>query len=99
MLRITQSSTGADVLTLEGRLVGPWVHELRKTLSSARGQNGPLKIDVSDLTYADEEGEKELWSLHTVGVHFQGKGLFSEFLFKRLSIPLSSPEEGFDNTS
>lgn len=91
VLRITESTSDRVALKLEGRLVGPWVEELRKTVLRTVRLYKPLDVDVSDLTYADDKGERALRWLHGMGAQFRGKGLFSEFLFDRLNIPLSVP--------
>ena len=95
VLRITATTTDKVVLRLEGRLVGPWVDELRKTVWRTEGCRQPLEIDVTDLTYADEDGEKALSWLHRMGTRFQGKGPFSQYLFERLKIPLHSRQTAF----
>ena len=96
MLRITATTTDKVVLRLEGRLVGPWVDELRKTVWRTEVWRRPLEIDVTDLTYVDEDGENALSWLHRMGARFQGKGPFSGYLFERLKIPLHSRETAFD---
>ena len=89
MLRITVITSDKVVLKLEGRLVGPWVDELRMTVSRNNGCSQPLEIDVSDLTFADEEGEKALSSLHRMGARFRGdRAFYMQYLFARLKIPL-----------
>ncbi|HVO61725.1 MAG TPA: hypothetical protein VMT53_12375 [Terriglobales bacterium] len=88
MLRITAITSDKVVVKLEGRLVGPWVRELKKTILRTNGRCQPLEIDVSDLTFADEKGERALRWLHRMGAHFQGKEPFAEYLFQRLKIPL-----------
>ena len=90
MLRITATTTDKVVLKIEGRLVGPWVDELKRTVWRSDGSSERLEIDVKDLTFADDEGEKTLSWLHNIGARFQGRGLFSEYLFERLNIPLHS---------
>jgi hypothetical protein len=65
MLRITQSRTTEEtcVLTLEGRLHGPWVDELRRVTTALAGQR--LALDLSGLTFVDAPGEcllRDLWS-------------------------------------
>lgn len=99
MLRITAITSDKKlVLKLEGRLAGPWVDELRKTvLLSAWCQ--PLEIDVSSLTFADDEGEQSLSWLHRMGASFRGKGPFPHYLFERLKIPLLSLQAEFDERS
>jgi hypothetical protein len=95
VLRITATTTDKVVLKIEGRLVGPWVDELRETVWRRNGWRQPLEIDVADLTYVDEDGEKTLSWLYSMGARFQGKSPFSEFLFERLKIPLHSSLTGF----
>ena len=85
------------VLRLEGRLVGPWVDELRKTITGAEVLSLPLEIDVWDLTYADLDGEKALSQLHRRGARFKGKSPYAEYLFQRLRIPLFSRQAGPDD--
>jgi hypothetical protein len=104
MLRITTITTDKVVLKLEGKLAGPWVDELMKTVLRTDPRRPPLEIDVWDLTYADINGEKALRWLHRMGVHFKGKGMFSEYLFHELKIPLcsrqtNSPEVTVDEAS
>ena len=88
VLRITATTADNIVLKLEGRLVGPWVDEFREIVLRTEGCSRLLGIDVSALTYADEEGAAVLHWLHKQGTRFEGKGPFSEYLFKRLRIPL-----------
>ena len=96
MLRITASGSDRVILKLEGRLVGPWVDELRDTVWRTNGWRRPLQVDVADLTFADKDGEDALSWLHRMGARFHGKGPFSGYLFERLKIPLHSrqPETG-----
>ncbi len=89
MLRITATTTDKVVLKLEGRLAGPWVDELREMVFRLNGWRKPLEIDVSNLTFADEDGEKALCWLHRMDARFVGRGSVSEYMFERLEIPLS----------
>jgi hypothetical protein len=89
VLRITKTASDNEtVVKLEGRLAGPWVDELRKTVSLTDSW-GQLKIDVSGLTFAEDEGEKALAWLHSIGARFFGEGPFPHYLFERLNIPLA----------
>jgi hypothetical protein len=96
VLRITTTAADKVLMKLEGRLVGPWVDVLRKDVFQTGAWARPLAVDVSDLTFADEDGESALSWLHRMGARFQGKGSFSEYLFERLNIPLFSREAKFD---
>jgi anti-anti-sigma regulatory factor len=70
MLRIT-THTAADMLTfqVEGRLVGPWVTELRdcwqKTVAS-RGQR-VARVDLRAVTFVDAAGRELLADLYRQG--------------------------------
>jgi hypothetical protein len=90
VLRITVIPNETVGLKLEGRLVGPWVDELKNTVRRMNDWRKPLEIDVADLTFADEDGENVLAWLHGMGAHFKGKGPFSGYLLERLKIPLFS---------
>jgi len=95
VLRITATTTDKVVLRLEGRLVGPWVDELRQAVWRTSGWRQRLDIDVTDLTYVDEDGEQALSWLHRMGARFHGKGPFSQYMFERLKIPLHSRQTAF----
>jgi len=99
VLRITVTTSDEKIfLKLEGRLAGPWVDELKKTVLSTDAWCQPLEIDVSGLTFAEDEGEQILSRLHRMGARFQGKGPFPEYLCDRLKIPLSHQETVNHNT-
>lgn len=90
VLRITLSTSDKVTLKLEGRLVGPWVDELRAAVLRTSGSRMPLELDVGDLTFADDDGEQALLWLYRMGAQFRGDGSFSDYLCKRLAIPLLS---------
>lgn len=95
MLRITVlTSEKKVVLKLEGRLAGPWVDELRRTVVAGAWCQ-PLELEVSSLTFVDEDGEQALSWLHRMGARFRGEGPLPHYLFERLKIPLSSPQPEF----
>lgn len=96
VLRITATTGDKVVLKLEGRLVGPWVDELRQAVWRTSGWRQRMEIDVTDLTYVDEDGEKALSWLHRMGARFRGQGPFPEYLFERLKIPLHSRQTTFN---
>jgi anti-anti-sigma regulatory factor len=69
MLRITTHST-AESLTfqLEGRLVGPWVKELRDCWQRTAGDGKrAVRIDLRAVTYVDAAGEELLADLYRQG--------------------------------
>ena len=71
MLRITTHST-ADALTfqLEGRLVGPWLRELRDCWRrTPRDGKRAIHIDLRAVTYVDAAGEELLADLYRHGAN------------------------------
>ena len=56
MLRITiADETSEQRWTLQGRLSGPWVAQLKSNWERSHGKNGNCKcvVDVSDVTFVD----------------------------------------------
>ena len=74
MLRISQLTPplGRARLVLEGRLVGPWVAELRGAATAATAAAGlglgDLDLDVAGVTFADDDGVAALRDLRGAGV-------------------------------
>jgi ABC-type transporter Mla MlaB component len=58
MLRITEEKAqdNAMVLRLEGRLAGEWVTLLRDCCESWRQSNYHLTLELSEVTFADQQG-------------------------------------------
>ena len=58
MLRISIISESDQVIAyhLEGRLVGPWVDELRRIGDDALAQNKALTLDLEGVRFADHQG-------------------------------------------
>lgn len=68
MLRITRSDSGGGVvLLLEGKLLEPWVDELRATIERAGGTT-PVVLDLVGLRFADSVGALLLATLQRRGV-------------------------------
>ena len=59
MLKITPGdfpSDGRQRFLLAGRLVGPWVDELRQTCEDILAAGGAVTLDFSQVTYVDSAG-------------------------------------------
>jgi len=82
MLRICHSQQW----TLCGQLAGPWVQELRSCWEHARGiaAGSASLVDLSDVTFIDEEGEKLLSEMRTAGVEFVATGVETRHLLENL---------------
>ena len=68
MLRITQVDAADRVptLRLEGKLCGPWVEELLRVCAPSAA--GPIRLDLSAVTYVDRAGLDLLRALLRRGV-------------------------------
>jgi hypothetical protein len=45
-----------EILKLEGKLQGPWVDEAHDAYAFSAAQPSRIRLDLSGLTFADEEG-------------------------------------------
>jgi hypothetical protein len=84
MLRISviDSSDKAARLRLEGRLVGPWVGELRKSCESLLSRGGRLTLDLEGVSFIDREGITLLRSLNGIQVNLANASPFVAELLK-----------------
>ena len=73
MLRITvvESSSESARLRVEGRLVGRWVEELRRSYEvHALNAGIRLTLDLGDVSFVDDAGIELLKQLHSCRVTF-----------------------------
>jgi ABC-type transporter Mla MlaB component len=70
MLKISQAgkSKHSVTLKLEGRVVGPWVGELLRVCETLLTDGLALKLDLTDVTFADANGVALLSSFKTRGM-------------------------------
>ncbi len=83
MLRITRL-TGADsaqTIKLEGKLLGPWVDEVRAVCAQAMARSGRTRLDLAEVTFADAAGVELLRELIRQGVEISAcSGYVAELL-------------------
>jgi ABC-type transporter Mla MlaB component len=87
MLRITIAETATEQKwTLEGRLVGPWVGELRTSWKSRhRAQNGrTCTVDLSEVTCIDKSGVRLLRTMTKEGTRFIATGIYTKHVLEQL---------------
>jgi len=74
-------------LVVEGRLIEPWVAELRTTWKNAtRDLDGrKLAIDLSSLTVISREGEDAILDLMKQGAKFSCSGILTRHVLKGLA--------------
>lgn len=69
MLKTEMENWGGTVtLRLAGRIIGPWVNELRQICEPLLSDGSRLALDLAEVSYADEDGAMLLASLGKRGV-------------------------------
>ena len=70
MLRISAPEVAADgtKLSLDGKLVGPWVNKLRRLYEPLLAKGGQIQIDCGDVCSVEWDGIALMKMLQTDGV-------------------------------
>ena len=93
-LRITVHEQDSLIkLTLEGRLVGPWVAELCKAWRETAPRLGSkrLFLDLRDLTFINEEGKQVLREIvRQTSTEISASTPFTKYLAQEISTPKTS---------
>jgi hypothetical protein len=87
MLRISVIDSRTERrLVLEGKLVGPWVAELRNASKATREEiaDRALVVDVKNVCVISEEGEDALFELMSEGAMFRCSGVFTKHVIQEL---------------
>jgi hypothetical protein len=87
MLRINYVQTETERRwTLCGQLRGPWVEELAGCWRQLRGNDGGSRsvVDLTDVTFIDESGERLLSEMRSQGVEFVAAGVDTKHLLEDL---------------
>lgn len=84
MLRMTtiQTDPHTTTLFLEGRIVGSWVEELTRECEQKLSQAERIILDVSQVSFVDDNGVEVLKNLRQNRVHLTGCSLFLDELLK-----------------
>jgi hypothetical protein len=86
MLRITVQGGGAPWrLHLAGRLEGAWVAETENTWRSAPVSGRRVEVDLRDVTWIDESGQRLLQAMNQAGASFIAKGVAMEALVEEIT--------------
>jgi len=74
MLLITdmRESHGTCRMELQGRLIGPWVNELRRVAGGATPRCSRVVLDLSALSFVDGHGAALLRELAAKGIGLEG---------------------------
>ncbi len=87
MLRITINDEHEEQRwTLQGRLSGPWVSQLKSSWEKSHASNGIRKcvVDVSSVTFVDLEGERVLATMVKDGAEFIATGVYTKHILEVL---------------
>lgn len=55
-IHIHNAGNGSTMLVLEGRVIGPWVEELRRSCERILAQQAGFVLDLSDVSFVGPEG-------------------------------------------
>jgi anti-anti-sigma regulatory factor len=86
VLRITIDETPTEKRwILQGRLVGLWVSELRRTWKKTdrSESNRPCVVDLNDVTFIDEKGVRLLRAMSKQGAQFVTTGIYIKHVLQQ----------------
>ena len=87
MLKITMTETPAERRWIvQGRLVGPWVSELRtawKRTHTSRDSRVCI-IDLNEVTFIDKDGERLLRALAKKGAQLIATGVYVQHVLEQV---------------
>lgn len=87
MLKITLlRESEPPTLKLEGKLTGPWVHELEHSWNEflKEGLTRPVQVDLSDVTFISCEGKSLLNSMSQQGADLRSRTLMTQFILSQI---------------
>jgi hypothetical protein len=80
LLRISETEgDGITTVHLEGSLLSAWVDEVRSVIAR-RAASGPLRVDLTELGYADAAGIELLRALRVQGIEIASSSPYSSAL-------------------
>jgi hypothetical protein len=100
-MKITVTETpGERRWIVQGRLVGPWVSELRATWRrwGSRDKRTCI-IDLNDVTFIDKAGERLLRAMSKKGARLIANGMYIKYLLEHLENSRIPPAERMGRNS
>jgi hypothetical protein len=85
VLRITRTETPAEEKWIQqGRLVGLWVGELRRSWRKSHRADANLRcvVDLNEVTFIDEDGETFGRTMSKEGAQFIATGIYIKHLLQ-----------------
>ncbi len=88
MLRITITNGERAVLTVEGRLAGPWVDELARVWSAVAEEHAATTITVrlAAVTFVDAAGKALCRQIHAAGATLEASGCMTRALVDEITV-------------
>lgn len=84
MLKITrQDDVSHTVFTLEGKLAGPWVDELKGCWEKAGGDR-PIRILLCAVTFVDAGGKGLLTEMYRRGAELVAEGCMTKAIVEEI---------------
>ena len=96
MLKITSRvDAGVVVFELEGKLAGPWVKALEEMWGTAGStqQIYPLRVDLSSVTFIDQEGKDLLRRMYIEGAKLVTTGCLNKCIVESIMLSRSLEED------
>lgn len=62
---VANGTNRATTVRLAGRLIGPWVEELRRACEPVLAKGDVLALDMSEVSFVDQAGVELLWRLRS----------------------------------
>jgi len=87
VLKITMTETPAERRwVVQGRLVGPWVSELRTTWKRTHRSRDKriCVIDLNDVTFIDQGGERLLRAMSKKGAQLIAEGVYIKHVIEQV---------------
>src|SRR5690242_2830594 len=88
MLRISTIDTRSERrLVVEGKLIEPWIAELKKSWETANEdlEGRKLVVDLSNAIVISREGEEALFELMNEGARFSCCGVLTKYVLKKMT--------------
>ena len=86
MLKIMRTETPTEeTRILQGRLVGLWVNELRRSWKETHRTDNNLKcvVDLNDVTFIDRKGERLLRTMSKQGAQLIATGIYIKHVLQQ----------------
>ena len=86
MLRVTiDKDTSLITFKVEGRIAGEWVGELERAWIEEAGRSKPIKVDLTGVTFVDEEGKKLLGRMAEHGSNLYAIDCMNRSIIERIT--------------